>query len=712
MRKQGVLWIFKVSLAEGAAAAARRQIILRVGVQDYTMASRFHELDSHPLARMAKESAERTAESALAAAAGAAARARAAMFTSYGLAIDSARSPVWVWALWRPCLVACIFLAILSRFLDRFSTAPPAPWLSSPLVFTLLYCTMLARSAPAPADARRRLEPSRLAAVERWHYALNLHQLLLNGWVCVALPLEVRALGMRAWGNRMDRSPRAYRLAWLIWVVYSNRYAQGLDTAFLLLRDKYVSVLHVFQQLALTWSWFLVCRVACGGDAYFAALMQAAYNVLTYGYFVIKRNKTPTLRAQRRITHALMLVLSVSVRAQRRPRARGAPSSPSPRAAHALPSPSRRPRAPAGAQAAHTLFVLAHGNMPRVLAVVDLLVMGSMLLLFGNFRYHKYLKPFDTVLAGERAALLQRQTSREAASGSPAPPPLAPRSKTDLGPAASRGDGPKLVVSFDSSGWLYLYHFGVCRFLQQHVLPHMPEDRCVFSGSSGGALAATALACGVPIDDLVDEILAVCWPWCRRSPFAMCPAVEYALNKFLADDGGARARAAAAPLVRARARSRVPAAGARRATACPCRRRARRSLGRVAAVLGAAAAARHARAATPAVVPRRRRLQLHLAAPAALVPARVVPHAAVWRRDALPSGRPQLLRRAVLGVVPRALAPPHEARPRAEGVGDRRSDRAPAAAARAPLVDGDAPGDGRAARAVRARVPGHAGGVS
>jgi hypothetical protein len=44
--------------------------------------------------------------------------------------------------------------------------------------------------------------------------------------------------------------------------------------------------------------------------------MQALYNFKTYGYFVWKRNKRPTLRAQRRITHFLMTLLALSVRAR------------------------------------------------------------------------------------------------------------------------------------------------------------------------------------------------------------------------------------------------------------------------------------------------------------------------------------------------------------------------------------------------------------
>ena len=60
----------------------------------------------------------------------------------------------------------------------------------------------------------------------------------------------------------------------------------------------------------------------------------------------------------------------------------------------------------------------------------------------------------------------------------------------------------RLTFSFDSSGWLYVYHLGVAHYLQRHVLPHLEAERVAFSGSSGGALVAAALAGGIDIEQL------------------------------------------------------------------------------------------------------------------------------------------------------------------------------------------------------------------
>ena len=38
----------------------------------------------------------------------------------------------------------------------------------------------------------------------------------------------------------------------------------------------------------------------------------------------------------------------------------------------------------------------------------------------------------------------------------------------------------RLTFSFDSSGWLYVYHLGVAHYLQRHVLVHKKKQRITF----------------------------------------------------------------------------------------------------------------------------------------------------------------------------------------------------------------------------------------
>ena len=56
---------------------------------------------------------------------------------------------------------------------------------------------------------------------------------------------------------------------------------------------------------------------------------------------------------------------------------------------------------------------------------------------------------------------------------------------------------PALNVSFSGSGFLLFYHLGVAKALQEEgwIQPHSK-----FAGASGGALVATVLAAGIPLD--------------------------------------------------------------------------------------------------------------------------------------------------------------------------------------------------------------------
>ena len=90
----------------------------------------------------------------------------------------------------------------------------------------------------------------------------------------------------------------------------------------------------------------------------------------------------------------------------------------------------------------------------------------------------------------------------------------------------------KTTFSFDSSGWLYVYHLGVAQYLQKHILPKLPADRVACSGSSGGALVAAALCGGVDIEELTKFVIA-CQPECEYNPWRMLPCADEAIAAFL-----------------------------------------------------------------------------------------------------------------------------------------------------------------------------------
>jgi len=160
----------------------------------------------------------------------------------------------------------------------------------------------------------------------------------------------------------------------------------------------------------------------------------------------------------------------------------------------------------------HAGFVLYKGNLPRFVALLSLFTMVSSLFLYVDF-------------AGDQ-------------------PNFIPKSRltgVDDDSQSARPDE-KLTFRFDSSGWFYVYHFGVAIWIQEHLLPEAPSPELAasdrypkalrFSGSSGGALVAVGLASGVKLRDLFECVMS----WhsvCRRNPFKMFTAVEESIRQFL-----------------------------------------------------------------------------------------------------------------------------------------------------------------------------------
>eukprot|EP00667_Euglena_gracilis_P010732 EG_transcript_10934 len=147
--------------------------------------------------------------------------------------------------------------------------------------------------------------------------------------------------------------------------------------------------------------------------------------------------------------------------------------------------------------AVHALYTLWHRNMPAALGLTQLFVMGNLLVLFTDFHYHQRAR--QSIAAAE-------------------------------GPTM-----PHTVFSFDSSGWLFLYHFGVARYLREHFLPTADPAAVAFSGASGGALVATALCSNVDLDRLIAFVVS-CRRDCYYTPWRLMPAVEEAIRLFMPPD--------------------------------------------------------------------------------------------------------------------------------------------------------------------------------
>eukprot|EP00928_Gymnodinium_smaydae_P049293 TRINITY_DN33075_c0_g1_i1.p1 TRINITY_DN33075_c0_g1~~TRINITY_DN33075_c0_g1_i1.p1 ORF type:complete len:714 (+),score=62.25 TRINITY_DN33075_c0_g1_i1:199-2142(+) len=159
----------------------------------------------------------------------------------------------------------------------------------------------------------------------------------------------------------------------------------------------------------------------------------------------------------------------------------------------------------------HAVYVLMSGNLPPYIAIYNLFVMANCLVFY-----------FDFDSGHSRLGLRRTLKTKDEGFGHD-----------------------RVTFCFDSSGWLYCYHFGVAMWLAEHVLPKdlkagdAESDKypkgVAFSGASGGALVAATLGSGINVRDLFEYVLSR-HDACRRNPFKIFPALEDALDKFLPEN--------------------------------------------------------------------------------------------------------------------------------------------------------------------------------
>jgi elongation of very long chain fatty acids protein 4 len=67
-------------------------------------------------------------------------------------------------------------------------------------------------------------------------------QVLLNVWCVAEFTREVSGYGeaknMTLWGNRYDPSAAGFKVGFIIWVHYNNKFVELLDTLWMILRKK------------------------------------------------------------------------------------------------------------------------------------------------------------------------------------------------------------------------------------------------------------------------------------------------------------------------------------------------------------------------------------------------------------------------------------------------------------------------------------------
>jgi len=146
--------------------------------------------------------------------------------------------------------------------------------------------------------------------------------------------------------------------------------------------------------------------------------------------------------------------------------------------------------------ALHALCAFWWGNAPRPLAVLQFVMMFSGVIFFTNYEYLRDAKDLSAVPGNRR-----------------------------------------VVFSFDSTGWLYMYHLGVAMWIQDNL--NLESKEVAFSGSSGGGLTAAALASGIDTGEIAQRMVKffneIGW-----NAFRILPNVDKTLDDILPQDAHER----------------------------------------------------------------------------------------------------------------------------------------------------------------------------
>eukprot|EP00929_Paragymnodinium_shiwhaense_P067679 TRINITY_DN3402_c0_g1_i1.p1 TRINITY_DN3402_c0_g1~~TRINITY_DN3402_c0_g1_i1.p1 ORF type:complete len:737 (-),score=139.56 TRINITY_DN3402_c0_g1_i1:334-2544(-) len=316
----------------------------------------------------------------------------------------------------------------------------------------------------------------------------NCTQVLLNLWLVLALLREAWKQGYLShpWGNELQVGAQ-HDLGRLIWFQYHARQLDFMDTVFMVLRKKFqrISFLHIYLRLLNMWAWFFACKYGCGGDTYFAALINSACQVIVYLYYTVSLLKGR--RAQKEdavISLKRSLVIEVQV-------------------------------AQFVICLCHAVYVLYCGHMPRGLALLNIFVMWCGLVMYIDFDGTQ--------------------------------PRLGPRDKGVEHAGYGQGritfcfdsSGWFCVYHFGAAVWLWENLLPEGLTPEKAATDAYPKE-LAFSGSSGGALVGAALAMGLDPRTIFETIMSGLEE-CKQlpfGPFQILPQAERALARHVPQNAG------------------------------------------------------------------------------------------------------------------------------------------------------------------------------
>jgi hypothetical protein len=303
--------------------------------------------------------------------------------------------------------------------------------------------------------------------VFEWLAVHNLVVVVIHAKLARGLWKEARSAMPSFWGN--PATATSSELQKLLYITYMYRMVDYVDTVIMIIRKTYgpSSTFHIVQRVGSAWGWFFIARYGSGGDAYFEALVQCFVSAVVHLYFLVPVGINAFPRLSLFLEPRLL-----------RPRI------------------TQIQTLHFAICWVHSFYCLWKRHYPIGLACYQLTYMTYMLVLYTDFQ-------------------AVHRTWSDDATGSEVDDPTI--------------DAEKLMLSFDSSGWLYVYHFGVAHFMQQN-LDDTNAGSLGFSGASGGALVAATLASKASAKELATFIVDEACPAARKKPWMMLEWVKKAMD--------------------------------------------------------------------------------------------------------------------------------------------------------------------------------------
>jgi elongation of very long chain fatty acids protein 4 len=254
------------------------------------------------------------------------------------------------------------WLVKTSEEMDAMARADPSKnpvldvWIQVPIAAMTIYVVAVFFGKKIMAD-REPLE------IQQYVFVYNLYQVILNIWTVYEMIKEVYVNpwytlkhGFLPWGHRPQPGYEGYRISFLVWVHYNNKFVELLDTIWMVLKKKnnQITFLHCYHHMLLIWVWWHCCSIAPGGEAWFGACCNSLIHVYMYGYYTLALLKIPVNFMKIYMTSAQMIQFVVCL--------------------------------------CHASYVAYYQTSPFALCVDQAFVMTNMLYLFGKFFYKSYMK--------------------------------------------------------------------------------------------------------------------------------------------------------------------------------------------------------------------------------------------------------------------------------------------------------------------------------